>query len=80
MGIIKINDDIKLKETEFLKTEQASKRIKSLKWLELKFAALIIYADQLIKCHIHSKFRDEYAFELIYFLKNVYLNYQNYQG
>ena len=35
----------------------------------------IMYDFLFIKCHIHSKFRDEYAFELIYFLKNVYINY-----
>ncbi|CAD8210744.1 unnamed protein product [Paramecium pentaurelia] len=80
MGLIILNQELKPKENEFLKTEQASKRIKSLKWMELKFSALMIYATQLIKCHIHSKFRDEYAFELIYFLKNVYLNYKEYEG
>lgn len=46
----------------------------------MKFAALIVYADQLIKSHLDSKVREEYAFELIYFLKNVYIKYQGYVG
>jgi hypothetical protein len=65
---------------EFLRVEQASKRIKSLKWLELKFSALLVYANQLIKCHLDTKVREEYAFELIYFLKNLYIKYQQYKG
>lgn len=75
MGLVLINADVKLKESEFLKVDSASKRIKSFKWLELKFASLMIYADQLIRCHLHSTFRNEYAFELIYFLKNLYIKY-----
>ena len=44
MGVIILNQELKPREQEFLKTEQASKRIKSLKWLELKFSALMIYS------------------------------------
>lgn len=80
MGIIDTYVEIKLFEEEFLKVEQAGKRIKSLKILEIKFGALMAYAEQLIKCHLASKIRSEYAFELIYFLKNVYIKYQKYQG
>lgn len=74
------SQEIKLFEEEFLRVEQAAKRIKSLKWLELKFAALIVYSNQLIHCHLESKVREEYAFELIYFLKNLYLKYKSYEG
>jgi hypothetical protein len=81
MGVVQqMNVDIKLFEVEFLRVEQASKRIKSLKWLELKFSALLVYADQLIKCHLETKLREEYTFELIYFLKNVFIKYQDYKG
>ena len=45
MMVINQNAEIKLFEEEFLKVEQAAKRIKSLKWLELKFVALMVYAD-----------------------------------
>lgn len=40
----------------------------------------MIYAEQLLKSRINSKFRDEYAFELIYFLKNLYIKYNAYEG